>query len=195
VVVEDRVDALVPLAALFGQRVPQPYRLAQLEDVGRSDPRLRQPLLLEQLTQMPSIRLVGLGAPLLATSGSSIGRLGQVRLEPGPLELVDHEPPTGGGLDRERTLTDWELFEPCPQHLPGCRRDPPASALAAVVVDPVEVICARCTSNPPTTAIWDLLDRCPWTQHVHRACGGEVLHMPSIRVKRRVRGLWRGRLG
>jgi hypothetical protein len=43
VVIEHRLDALLPLAALRNQRMAQPHAGAQIEDVLGRDPRLRQP--------------------------------------------------------------------------------------------------------------------------------------------------------
>jgi hypothetical protein len=43
VVIEHRLDALLPLATLSDQRVTQPDPGAQIKDVIRRDPRLRQP--------------------------------------------------------------------------------------------------------------------------------------------------------
>ena len=42
VVLEDRVDALLPLAAIIDQRVPQPHTGAEIEQMLRRDPALRQ---------------------------------------------------------------------------------------------------------------------------------------------------------
>jgi hypothetical protein len=68
----------------------------------RRDPRLRQPPASQQLAQMPGVGAVGLGPPLRAAGGRGVGRLGQMRLDPGTLQLLHHEPPAGAGLDRER---------------------------------------------------------------------------------------------
>ncbi len=59
------MDALVPLAALLRQRVPQPHRLPQVQDVTRRDPRLGQTALLEQVTQVASVGLVGVARRFL----------------------------------------------------------------------------------------------------------------------------------
>jgi len=48
-----------------------------------------------------------------------------------------------------------QLFQQRPQPRPGRRRDPTPACLATVAVDPVKVIWARCTSNPPMMAIRD----------------------------------------
>jgi hypothetical protein len=58
VVIEHRLDALLPLAALIAQRVAQPDQRAQIEQMVRRDPGLRQPGDHQQLAQMPGVRTV-----------------------------------------------------------------------------------------------------------------------------------------
>ena len=66
------------------------------------------------------------------------GRLGQVRDQPGRLELLGHKPPAGASLHRERALGPGQLAQPGTQARPGRRRDPTPVGLAAVTIHPVE---------------------------------------------------------
>jgi hypothetical protein len=47
---------------------------------------------------------VGLGAALGAAQAGGLGGLGQVRGDPGPLQLLDHVPPAGAALQRQGHL-------------------------------------------------------------------------------------------
>jgi hypothetical protein len=51
----------------------------------------------QQLPQLVSVGAVGLGAPLGAAQRPGVGRLGQVGLAPGAVQLLGDEPPAGGG--------------------------------------------------------------------------------------------------
>jgi hypothetical protein len=112
--------------------------LPQVQEVRRSDPRLRQPILLQQLAQQPGIGPVGLGATLAAPQRGSVGRLGQVRGHPGRLELLDHQPPPGAALHRDVAATRGQLAQPPSQPLAGGRGDLPPPGLTGLPVDPVE---------------------------------------------------------
>src|SRR6266508_2393932 len=80
---------------------------------------------------------VGLGAPLGAAQRSGVGRLGQVRAEPGALQLLGDEPPAGGGLQGEVRLLAGEPGKPAAQLHARGRAELPAAGLAGVGVDPV----------------------------------------------------------
>ncbi|HZA88000.1 MAG TPA: hypothetical protein VE466_14080, partial [Acidimicrobiales bacterium] len=69
------------------------HPLAPLQHLCRQDPAGRQLPGHQQLPKQPGVAAVGLG-PMLATTGRlSIGRLGQVRLEPRGLDLLDYTAP------------------------------------------------------------------------------------------------------
>jgi hypothetical protein len=72
------------------------------QDEGRRDPALRQPALGQQFPEVPRVGLAGLGVPLAAASERGIGRLGDVRRDPGPGQLLRDVPPAGAPLQRER---------------------------------------------------------------------------------------------
>ena len=91
----------------------------------------------QQLAQVAGVGAVGLGAPLGAAQRPGVGRLGQVRAEPGALQLLGDEPPAGGGLQREVGLLAVELSKPGAQLQAGGRAELPAASLAGVGVDPV----------------------------------------------------------
>lgn len=79
VVIEHRSDSEQPLGALIDQRLAQMQTRAPLADVLRSDPRLRQPALSQQLAQPHRVLAIGLGATLTTPQRSGLDRLGQVR--------------------------------------------------------------------------------------------------------------------
>jgi len=89
VVVEHRLDALLPLAALIAQRVPQPQPRPQIEQMVGRDPRLRQPADHQQLAQMPGIRPIGLGALLVPAPRGRLRRLGQMHTGADRAQLLD----------------------------------------------------------------------------------------------------------
>src|SRR5205823_7631983 len=76
VVIEHRLNALLPLRALLTELVAQPDPGAEIEDVIWRDPRLRQPLDHQQLPQMPGIRPITLCALLRTTQPCRLGALG-----------------------------------------------------------------------------------------------------------------------
>jgi hypothetical protein len=137
VVEQHRVDALLPLGALVDQGLAQPHQLTQVQDVRRRDPRLRQPILLQQLPQVAGIGPVGLGATLAAPQRGGVGRLGEVRGQPGRLEFLGHKPPAGPALHRDVAIASWQLAQPRSQHLAGGRRELPSPGLTSRPVDPV----------------------------------------------------------
>src|SRR5207253_1478883 len=52
-----------------------------------------------------------------------------------PLDLLDHEPPAGRALERERSLTAGELAQPRTHVGPRGRRDPAAPHLTRLAVE------------------------------------------------------------
>jgi len=91
----------------------------------------------QQLAQVAGVGAVGLGPPLGAAQGPGVGRLGQVRTEPGTLQLLGDEPPAGGGLQGEVGLLAGEPGQPGAQLQAGGRAKLPAAGLAGRGVDPV----------------------------------------------------------
>jgi hypothetical protein len=63
-----------------------------LQDPGGRDPALRQPALGQQHPQVPGVGPVGLGVPLAAPGERSVGRLSQMRRDPGPGQLLGRHP-------------------------------------------------------------------------------------------------------
>ncbi len=98
--VEDRLDALLPLAALIDERVTQTDAGAQVEQVLGRDPGLRQPPDHQQLAQVPGVGAVGLGALLVAAPRRGLGRFGEMDRGAGGTELLGHEAPAGRRLQR-----------------------------------------------------------------------------------------------
>ena len=73
---------------------------------------------------MPAVGLIGLGVPLAAAGERGVGRLGQMRRNPGRGQLLRDIPPSGAPLDRERgVLAAGEPGQPGPQVLPVGRAD------------------------------------------------------------------------
>jgi len=88
---------------------------------------------------MPGIGLVGLGVPLAAAGERGIGRLGQVRRDPGGGQLLGDVPPPGARLQRESDVTATvEPGQPGPQVLPVRRTDLAALHLPGPGVEIVE---------------------------------------------------------
>jgi hypothetical protein len=130
-----RLDALLPGAALIDQRLAQTHKRAQLEDVRRRDPRLRQ-LTGEQQPQLQiTVRVVSLRPPLAATPGRRLSRIREMRAVTGPLDLLDHEPPAGRPLDRELGAAFSELSQPATHFGPRGWRNPTAAQLTRVTVE------------------------------------------------------------
>ena len=122
VVIQDRLDALLPLTALMRKRVPQPDLGAKIEQVIGRDPGLRQLSDRQQLTNMPRVSTIALGALLIPTPRGGLSRLGQVHRGTGPTQLIGHEPPAGRRLQRDLELQTTEpLTEP-----PDAPADAPA---------------------------------------------------------------------
>jgi hypothetical protein len=78
----------------------QPHPRAQIKDVIRRDPRLRQPPGRQQLAMMPSISAIGLRALLVPTPRRGLRRLSQMRHRTHRPQLLDKEPPAGRRLQR-----------------------------------------------------------------------------------------------
>jgi hypothetical protein len=74
------------------------------QDVRRRDPALRQPALGQQHPQVPRVGFAGLGVPLTAPRERRVSRLGHVRRDAGPGQLLRHVPPPGAPLQRERDV-------------------------------------------------------------------------------------------
>ena len=137
VVIQRRLDPLLPLAALLRQRVPQPHPRAQIQDVLGRDPRLRQPLEHQQLPQMPSIRAITLRALLRPPQARGLRRLGQMYLRADPAQLLDHEPPASRRLQRHLEIPATEPRQELPHRSAVRRHDARALHLAGLRVDPL----------------------------------------------------------
>jgi hypothetical protein len=147
VVVEHRLDALLPFAALLRERVTQPDPRAQIKDVIRRDPRLRQPRDHQQLAQMPGVRAIVLGALLVPPPRGRLRRLSQMHHGAHPAQLLDHEPPARRRLQRDLELLVAEaLNEPADpgairrrhtraRDLPGRRIDPVGGDLRSMLIE------------------------------------------------------------
>ena len=100
---------------------------------------IREPALQQQIPHQPRVGPVGLGPLLAAARRRGVGRLGQMRLHPGPGQLRGHIPPPGARLERERHIGDaFEPFQPGPQMPPVGRGDLTAHHLPGRQVDIVE---------------------------------------------------------
>jgi hypothetical protein len=106
---QGRVHPLQPGGVLIGRRLVAAHQGPDLQHVRRRDPGLRQPPCRQQLPQVASVGLVGLGAPLGPAGGAGIGRFGRVRGDPRPPRLLHDMPPAGAALHREGGLLAGEL--------------------------------------------------------------------------------------
>jgi len=110
------MDTLHPCGVLGPQVMVGLQQRPALHDDRRQDPALRQPALGQQLPQMPRISLVSLGVPLAATGERGISRLGDMRRDTGPGQLLRDIPPAGAPLKGERDVVPAaEPRQPGPQ--------------------------------------------------------------------------------
>ena len=143
-VIEHRMDALLPLTALIDQRVTQPHPRAQIEQVLGRDVGLGQPTAHQQLPQTPRVAAVGLGPPLVALQRARLGRLGQMRFSTDGEELLDHEPPPGRGLQRHLEPLTGKPRQEAPNTGPVGRITRARETSPVSVSSHSAVICARC---------------------------------------------------
>ena len=93
----------------------------------------------QQHPQVPAVGLIGLGVPLATTGERGIGRLGQMRRDPGRGQLLHDVPPPRAPLDRERDILQAaEPGQPGAQALPVSRGDLAALHLPGHGVEVVE---------------------------------------------------------
>ena len=145
-VIEHRLDPLLPLAALLREGVAQPDAGAEIEDVIGRDPRLREPAGHQQLPQMPGVRPVALGALLAPPQRRGLRRLGQVHPRPDRVKLLDDEPPARRRFQRHLELLASEAAQeladtgavsgghPRPRNLAGRGVDPVGGDLRSMLV-------------------------------------------------------------
>ena len=126
-VIEHRLDPLLPLGVLLDQRVTQPDLGAQIEDVIGRDPRLRQPPGQQQLAVMASVRAVGFRALLVPAPRRGLRRLGEMHHSADRPKLLDEEPPAGRRLERDLQLLASEPLKE-PAHPGTIRRPNPRTA-------------------------------------------------------------------
>jgi|HubBroStandDraft_1064217.scaffolds.fasta_scaffold400912_2 hypothetical protein len=128
---QHRVDALHPGGVLGSQVMVGLEQRPAFQDAGGRDPALRQRALGQQHAQVPA---VGLGVPLAAAGERGIGRLGQVRRDPGRGQFLGDVSPPGASLDRERDIiTAVEPGQPGPQVLPVRQADLPRHTCPVLV--------------------------------------------------------------
>ena len=153
------MDPLRPGGALAAQVVVQLQQRPALQDAGGRDPALRQPALSQQHPQVPRVGLVGLGVPLAAAGERGIGRLGQMRRDPGRGQFLGDIPPARAPLHRERdVVTAGEPGQPGPQVLPVGRADLPAAHLPGLGVEVVESDLSAVDIQPAYDGHRDLLE-------------------------------------
>ena len=156
---QDRVDPLRPGGALAAQVVVQLQQRPALQDAGGRDPALRQPALGQQHPQVPGVGLVGLGVPFPPAPCRGVGRLGQMRRDPGRGQLLGHIPPARAPLHRERdVLPAGEPRQPGPQMLPVGRGDLAAPHLPGLGVQVVEGDLSPVDIQPAYDRHRDLLE-------------------------------------
>jgi hypothetical protein len=183
VVVEHRVNSLLPLAALIDQRMPQAHARAQVEDVLGRDPRLRQPVDHQQLAQMPGVRPIGLGALLSPPPRGGLRRLGQTHLGADSAQLLDHKAPARGRLQRHLEPVFAEAAKesphagsvggphPRPADLAGGRVDPLGRDLCPVLIEPHDDRHAPsppCPSQSPSSSTTRAVTRAAFMGPTHR---------------------------
>lgn len=79
---------------------------------------------MQEVPEVTSVGPVGLGPAFGTAEGPGVGRFGQVGAGAGPPDLLDHEAPSGGGLQGEGHVGEvFEPLEPRSQIVPGGRAD------------------------------------------------------------------------
>src|SRR4051812_28446486 len=136
-VIEHGLDALLPLAALVDERVPQAHAGSQIEQVRGWDPGLRQPPDHQQLAQMASVGAIGLGPLLAPAQAARLGRLSEMHVSADRVKLFDNEPPAGRRLQRDLQPLAGEAPEELPDAIAVRRRQPRATDFARLGVQPV----------------------------------------------------------
>jgi hypothetical protein len=136
VVIEDRLDALLSLAALMRQRASQPDLRAKIEQMRRRDPGLRQPPDHHQLADVTRVGAIALGALLVAAPSSGLRRLGEMHDRAGRCELTGDKPPPGRRLQRDLELLTTEPFTELPDARAMRWGDPRPGDLTGLGVDP-----------------------------------------------------------
>jgi hypothetical protein len=96
------VKPLPPAALVLGEGLAQPCPVAQLLDLLRRDPRLRQHLLRQQPRQPARVKPIRLRAPTPAQQRPRLHRLGQTNIEAAAYQLAPDPTPPGRRLDRDR---------------------------------------------------------------------------------------------
>ena len=193
VVIEDGLDALLPLAALSDEGVAQADLGAQIEQVVGRNPRLGQPADHHQLAQVAGVGAVGLGALLGAAPRGRFGRLGAVHLRPDRAQLLDDEAPPGRGLQRRLESPAGELGqEPADVGALGGRDTGPTD-LAGLGVDPlgrdlrtvlIESHYDRHHGASSSSTVHYLRASCALELRRSHYAGTTTRHMPSLREVR-----------
>jgi len=137
VVIQNGLHPLLPLPALVDQRVPEPDPGAEIEDVIRRDPALRQSRGHQQLPQMPRVRPVVLRALLVPTQRARLRRLREMHPGANPPQLLDHEPPARRRLQRHLELPATEPCQELPHARTVRRHDPTTRYLTRLDIDPL----------------------------------------------------------
>ena len=133
------MDALDPGGVLTAQVMVGLQQRPALQDVAGRDPALRQPALLQEHPQVPGVGPVGLGVPLAAAGEGGIGRLGDMRRDPGRGQLLGDVPPPGTSLQGERdVVAAGEPGQPGTQVRPVSRGDLAPPGLPGSGVEVVE---------------------------------------------------------
>ena len=135
--IEHRLSSLLPLTALIDQRVAQPDPCAQIKDMPGRDPRLRQPLDHQQLTQMPRVRAIVLGALLITPPRARLRRLREMHHSTHRAQLLDDEPPPSRRLQRHIELLAAEALQELTHARTVSRRHPSTLHLAGLSIEPV----------------------------------------------------------
>jgi len=137
VVVEDGLDALLPLAALIDERMAQADPGAQIEQVVGRNPGLGQAPDHPQLAQMPGVGAVSLGALLVAAPRRGLRWLGEMDVGTDRAQLLDDEPPARRRLQGDLEALAGEAPEE-PAHVRAQRRrESSAGHFAGVGIDPL----------------------------------------------------------
>jgi hypothetical protein len=156
--VENRLNALLPGAALIHQGLTEAHDGAKLLDVFGRDPGFGQAAVRKELPQVTGVVAIVLGPALGSAQGSRIRRLGQMSLYPGGRKLLYHKAPAGGRFQGDRDLLILEAPEPLPKPDPRGRTYFPPADLSGLGIKTIESDLVSVHVKPAYNTHWDLLE-------------------------------------
>ena len=108
-----RLNPLEPSRALLQKVLVEADQCPGIQHVSRRYPRLRDPLVDEELSQVPSVSAIRLGSTLRASQRRRLSRLRDMSLDAGACQLLHDVTPTRAALQSEHdTRAALEALQP-----------------------------------------------------------------------------------